>query len=74
MTKDSEFVFVEKPKQSIPGKTTVAGNVVVTAKSELSDIANQNDVSLSEVVTQMIYFCLGRDQLTGNKIKESSEE
>jgi len=46
-------------------KKTAVANILDKAHDELVALAVENDTSVSEVVNQMIYFCLNRNQLTG---------
>lgn len=50
-------------------KKTIAGNILESAWNEVQDISMESGFSLSTVVGQMIYECLGRDKITGS-VKE----
>jgi len=46
-------------------KKTIASNILESAWDEIDVIALENHISRSNVVSQMIYECLGRDKITG---------
>ena len=46
-------------------KITIAGNILESAWDEINAIADESGMSLSGVVGQMLYECLGRDKITG---------
>lgn len=51
--------------QYAPKKKTIAGNILEAAWDEINEMSTQSSTSLSDVVSQMIYECLGRDKKTG---------
>lgn len=59
------FKVVKDSQNGKHKKKTIAGNILESAWEEISAISEESGASLSVVVSQMIYECLGRDKVTG---------
>ena len=48
-------------------KMTVIANILLEAKEEIEGMAHIKDTSISKIVSETVYYCLDRDQISGLK-------
>lgn len=61
-----EFSIVKNKTKKVK-KINLNCRIIEDAYNELKELAEENDIYLHTVATQLIYYAMGRNQLTGEK-------
>ena len=61
------FEIIANKNNKSKEKMSVVANILLEAKEEIDAMACEKDTSISKIVSEMIYHCLNRDQISGLK-------